>query len=219
MTEFTSGSASGCVSPRPTDRSAPDADRRLLLRAAVSAPFLATIPSGAAFANASAFQCVVSSKTASDDGAAAVDRASQDNWVRLQVTKRPFGKLVGGKPTAKNGWLIDGIWYGDTGQAFDPQPNLSGTCNPANEWCPAGDPQQTLVLAIYKPLPDGVSPTSVTPAASGYNAFYPISSTQYDRPAQIGNIGLFVSCYCSVAPSMNPIDSVQRQLMTTYCNH
>lgn len=225
MTEFTSRAPSKCVSPGSKERSAPDADRRLLLRAAVSAPLLATIPSGTAFANASAFQCVVTAKTQSDQGGPPLSHSEPDHWVRIQVVTRQFGMIVNGNPVGKDGWFINSLWYEATGSAFDPQPNLAtpdawpDNCDTNTEFCPVTEAEPAWVLAIYRPQPDGVSPTSVVPAASGLNAFYPISSTQGDPVhSQPGNIGLFVSCYCSVSPTIQNPDAVQQALMSTYCN-
>jgi len=191
--------------------------------ASISAPLLATIPNGAALANASAFQCVVSSKTKSDLDVPPMSLGDRDAWVRLKVIVRPFGKVVGGEPVAKDGWYIDGSWYEDTGAAFDPQPRLltpdedPTDCDLEAEFCPVGPAQDAWVLAIYEPLPNGTEPTSVAPAAVGFNAFYPISSTQGNRPSEVGNIGLFTSCYCSVYPTIQSPDAIQQALMNLYC--
>lgn len=69
--------------------SAPSAERRRLLRAAaVSAPFIATLPTNlaAAVANASTYQCQEKDREASDnlsEGKDAVGENSSDKWVRI----------------------------------------------------------------------------------------------------------------------------------------
>jgi hypothetical protein len=51
------------AAPTPASEQPASADRRRLLRAAaVSAPVVATLPSGSAFANASAYQCVINAR-------------------------------------------------------------------------------------------------------------------------------------------------------------
>lgn len=174
------------------DRGA-DSTRRRLLRAAAAAPLMATLPSGAAYANVSAFQCVVSSKTSSDDGAPLMSRSGRDTWVRQAVTTRRFRTTQHGTAEVKDGWLLGGVWYDANGQTF--VPNLSGSCSIATDYCPVGSPGTAYVLVIYRPVPDGVDPTSVDVIG-----LYPQYSTEYNRPSQVGNIGLFATCMCSVAP-------------------
>lgn len=173
-----------------------DATRRQLLRAAAAAPFLATIPNGSVFANTSAFHCVVTSAQASNAGAPVLSRSSLvgDKWVRRAVTSRRLRTTQAGYPPSLDVWLIDGTWYDASGNIVTP--NLSGTCDLALEYCPGpSGPQTVYVLEIYQPVPDAADPTSVTKIGP-----YPKYSTAYNRPSQVGNIGLFASCMCSVAP-------------------
>ena len=215
MNDFTEDSGSDRSRGGVHAAASVDLSRRKLLRAAAAAPVLATIPSGAAFANASAYQCVITSKEQSDAGVPLMSRRDQDQWVRLAVTQQDFGTLDNGNPVTKTGWLIDGNWYDDTGAPFTP--NFDPSCDFTTEFCPITEPQPALVLAIYQPVPDGIAPTSVTPAAAGFQAFYPITSTEGNRPSEVGNIGLFVSCYCSVAPDIQSPDAIQQALMALYC--
>jgi len=168
------------------------------LRAAAAAPFLATLPSGAALANASAFQCVVSSKESSDAGTPLLSRTGRDLWVRRAVTSRRFRSTQHGFAEVKDGWLIGSDWYDAHGIVF--YPNLSGVCSISTEWCPVGTPTTAYVLQIYQPAPDpaGADPTGVT-----FIGIYPQYSIPSNRSSQVNNMGILGSCMCSVSPGFD----------------
>lgn len=199
-----------------------DPSRRRLIGAAAVTPLLATIPSGAAFANTSAFNCVVVSKTDSDNEvpnmAVAPSGIQNDDWVRRPAKFLRFITSVGGNQTIF-GYSLDidkltdaeRTWYSQNGDLLSP--DFSGTCTPATGLCPFGTSTNTFVLAIYEPLPDGTMPTSVAP-----KGFYSQQSTQGDRSSEVGNIGLIQSCYCSVYPTITNPDADQQALHTAYCD-
>ena len=174
-----------------------DQVRRRLLRAAAAAPLMATLPSGAAYANVSAFQCVVSSKSSSDAGSPLLSRSGRDQWVRQVATSRRFRTTMHGFAEIKDGWLIGSTWYDAQGNIF--VPNLGVGCSIVTDYCPVGSPATVYVLVIYQPVPNGINPTSVNVIG-----IYPQYSIPSNRPSQVNNIGLFVSCMCSVAPGSNP---------------
>lgn len=202
-----------------------DGSRRRIIRAAAVAPLLATIPSGAAFANTSAFQCVAASKEDSDNQIPTMSQSSSDSWVRRPAKVRPFATKVGGTLQRYTGYSLDlsgtdegRTWYDQNGIPLSPNWNIP--CDRDTSLCPAGVTTDTLVLAIYEPLPDGVTPTSIEP-----KGFYPITSTYGNRPNPesgtpdtTGNIGLVQSCYCSVYPTITNPDADQQALHRAYCD-
>ena len=94
--------------------------RKLLKTAAASAPVIATLQSGAAFANTSAFQCINDAKnTAATLPEVVADPVPpSDNWVRKTVKRYRYQK------TKKNGKIkITDWWYDVDGNhdGFDPE--------------------------------------------------------------------------------------------------
>jgi hypothetical protein len=185
-----------------------DPVRRRLLRAAAAAPLMATLPSGAAYANVSAFQCVVSSRLESEGtppGPPVMSQTALDTWVRQSVKTRDFRSTQNGPSESKQGWLLGSTWYDKDGNTFVAGPDTG--CDPITQWCPISPLRDEYVLIVYQPVPDGSNPTSVN-----LIGVYPQYSIPIDRPSQVGNIGLAATCMCSVAPNTNPNTSL-------YCLH
>jgi hypothetical protein len=78
--------------PENQDVSVPEevsAQRRRLMRMAMqSAPFVLTLPSGAALANTSVYQCIDSSRTRAPDAAKAI--SASDKWERVVVEEYSY---------------------------------------------------------------------------------------------------------------------------------
>jgi len=90
------------------DRQVLQKRRKLLKSAAAGAPVIATLQSGAVFANTSAFQCINDASSNPPVEAVAVPPA--DQWVRVTVWRYQF--TDNSNPTNVTGWLydIDGIY-------------------------------------------------------------------------------------------------------------
>ena len=103
-------------------------DRRdLLKQAALAAPLIATLPSGAVWANASSYQCVAQDATRTPNPAV----PAADEWLRLAATVVDYSH---GNETATVYELPDGsLWLPD-GSEFDPQGwrRLDSTAAPTN---------------------------------------------------------------------------------------
>jgi len=160
---------------------------------------------------------VVTSKEDSDNGLPTLTTLDPlDKWVHARAKYLRFYRASTG--TYYDGYSMDisrspdsaKIWYDQNGNLLSP---TFGTPCGGAELCPQGTSTFTYVLTIFQPVPDGASPTSVL--AKG---FYPQQSTAYDRPSQVGNIGLYVSCLNSVAPTIVSNDRAQQVLMSAYCD-
>lgn len=172
--------------------------RRRLLRAAAAAPFVASIPSGAAHAMASASQCVIDSKKASDDGVPILSQSGKDRWVRRVVKLRRFGSLRSGTPETLDAWNIDGTWYDKDGNVVSG--DVPDPCDFFTQFCPVGEERDAWVLQIFEP--DGTATGSIE-APNGVHRVgtYPAYSIQFDRPAAAPeNMGITGTCLCSVDP-------------------
>lgn len=170
--------------------------RRALLRAAASAPLVATLHSGAAGANASASQCVISGQTASNltlGGAPPYTVRSPDAWVRRagqQAKARHSGRsfMV---------YKINGEWYDQNGVKRDV---VFGTpCNQATQVC-AGNPSNTYLLEVYEPELQGLAPVGVHPR--GPFPLQKIPGRTASAPAE--NTAITGSCLLSVDPNLFP---------------
>lgn len=167
--------------------------RRMVLGSAASVPLLATIPSGAARAMTSTYQCVSGSEYNSDNANIIGPRSAPDTrWVRRRVSSNLFEK----GPDVEQGWLLDGTWYRDNGQPFVPQPTVVGDCDPASQWCPLTTPFDSWVLEIYNAPPGNPSGVYALGAWPQYN-------TQ-GNGGPAGNFALNLSCLCSAAPDLDP---------------
>ncbi len=82
--------------------------RKLLKSAAAGAPVIATLQSGAAFANTSAFQCINDASSSPPTKAVAVP--PPDQWVRVTVSRYQFTDNT--NPANVTDWLydIDGVY-------------------------------------------------------------------------------------------------------------
>lgn len=161
---------------------APSRERRLLLKAAATAaPIIATLPNGAALANASAADCVVKDKALSDAGGAPPVNSPpppadgpSDAFVRYSAWQRICGVDVYYYVYAPSG----AQWYKADGTVAIP------TCgSPTPPDSRAGD-KKVYVLTYWIPEDDfnGVHP----------DGFYPV--TNLDD----ANMGITASCLCSV---------------------
>ena len=68
--------------------------RRLLKAAATTAPVIATLQSGAAFANTSAFQCIDDAKSGGVDEVVADPVPSGDHWVRKTIKRYKYKRKI-----------------------------------------------------------------------------------------------------------------------------
>ncbi|HIE55419.1 MAG TPA: hypothetical protein EYP90_09610 [Chromatiaceae bacterium] len=81
--------------------------RKLLKTAATTAPVIATLQSGAAFANTSAYQCINDAKTNPPPEWTGDPVPSGDNWVRKTITRYKYKKKSDN--TISNWWYdVDG---------------------------------------------------------------------------------------------------------------
>jgi hypothetical protein len=182
-------------------------DRRRLLRAAVSAaPIIATLPSGAALAQASTSHCILDSITqsATATDAVAVPNCSTgagDGWLRLCASRARFKQGASTFVFALNFGTAG--WYNETTGVL-----LDGT------WTQQPTPAITYrqVLVLQKPYPNGTNPERLYKPADGpicngstdpgivttpdYDGcFFPLAKRQ---PANInGNTAIMASCWTS----------------------
>jgi hypothetical protein len=180
--------------PKPAQGAdAPAQDRRRLLRAAATAaPLIATLPSGAALAVASTYQCVDKDKVASTSAADFVASTSLDQWVRVAARRQEWSKIDNPSTTR---WAIsfdDVNWY---------RQNTGKYLNTAN-WTPIGSPEDVAVLRIYSQaalqigdVSNSCAPLSPLPANAPYSGcVFPIA--QRDVSDNMGSTG---SCMASFA--------------------
>jgi hypothetical protein len=123
--------------------------RKLLKTAATTAPVIATLQSGAAFANTSAYQCINDATKELDIKETVKDPVPLgDNWVRKQVKRYKF-KDSGGTIT-ENWWYdIDGVFGVSSGPYY--RVSDDGTLKqgdfPASDWSVAAE--QTVHVIVY----------------------------------------------------------------------
>lgn len=181
-----------------------NAARRRLLKAAAAAPFVATLHSGAARANASASQCVIDSKTDSEGGGnlPLQVRPDDDEWVRrngqrARATSNLF--VDDGYPNRFEIFRADtsSQWYTSWGQAVTP--TFGAPCDPNTQVC-AGRINPAKLLEIYREdIVDG-SPVSVHTVG-----YYPVDTLQVYRDSEPAeNMAITASCLCSVDPMLDP---------------
>jgi hypothetical protein len=166
--------------------------RRRLVKSAVAAPMVFTLPMGASLA-AESVSCV--DKIDSTDAALLVGSAdlADDLWVRVQLPLKRFvlknsGASCGGTPPNVTGFDYDGKWYTYTvgESAAIPVPSDKRVCNPV-----AKTTSPTTVYALVDVSFDPM-------ALSG-----PIRVSQVDDPiTPVPG----ASCWNSVNP--NPIDQI-----------
>ncbi len=117
--------------------------RRKLLKASAAAPLVATLTSGVAQANASAFQCINDAPT----GTPFISGTTGDGAVRVSATKYEKGTSVF--------YFVDGVMYDASGAVS----NLTVTDLLNEGFTPTGGQ----VLVIYEPGADGLSATQLGP--------------------------------------------------------
>lgn len=190
--------------------------RRRMLKAAAAAPFIATIHSGAARANASASQCVIDSKEASDGADVPLQTQAPetpDEWVRRKGqfadgTSNVYYTEDNSLPTDFKIYKADTDtkWYTEWGQPVDIEivfnsDNVTPTCDPATQICvKAENSTPTLLLEIYRPEIVNSVPVSVHPVG-----YYARDDLRYYREsAPEDNMAITASCLVSVDPGLDP---------------
>lgn len=205
------------------DSRTPSIDRRRLLRAAVAAaPVMATLPNGAALANASARQCLIQDKSHSDSFDIGVDpytfdlSDSIDGYVRFTNAEKTWrvrigpGQFVFPVTYPMGTYPLDHpvvdlrgdpIEYKADGTIFVPNSGNGDTVQST---------RTVYLLGLYKPLPESSDfPTTVdtcdlngatqpTPQGTinaGLQCFWPVSERQTGNG---GNMGISGSCLASV---------------------
>ncbi len=175
-------------SPETTDQVS-DRRRRLLKAAAAGAPLIATLQSGAAFAQASARNCIV--ENAGRDPAK--QKGSPDNWVRKEVIRykfeKPDGSITNWKYDIDGNHAAGGPYYTAGDRNGDGMGNQWS--NARRQW-PVAESETRYVLVYYQPTPDSINPTG----AVEKGPFPKFLETHGD-----GLTGLKGSCLCSVNPN------------------
>lgn len=188
--------------------------RRRLLRAAAAAPLIATLPSGAAMANTSAYQCIVSTRNDSDrlpDGAGGdyvvPPTPPTDTWVRF--TSKHYTVVYPEQPPRQATRTYYYVSATDKYYVGEEWPNvpedypghsLNGltlgqefalaSLNDKGTWTETSSPQDRNVLAMFQEIGDPTVPTGVQ-----FKGIYP----NQQRPT---NMGMVQSCLCSVNPDL-----------------
>ena len=198
--------------------SEPSAARRKLLRAAaVSAPFIATLPSGAALAMASASQCMITSRESSQgqflaDGTEFAAKLDTDQYLRVHADGVRYTQTD--TANISNWFLWDERWYraGDddrdkwtknavteNGVTIVTYTNTSDSTTisyPSNEWSEENRGRWLLVL---------VRPDSSGTGDPAYpSGFTDVTQWPADVPGggDTGLMGITGTCACSVAPGL-----------------
>jgi hypothetical protein len=199
------------AAPRPASEQPESGDRRRLLRAAaVSAPVIATLPSGSAFANASINQCVVN--------AANADQTVIPSWIQpdsspwLRVNGRLMRWDLGGNQDPEDIVYVIGVPFESPdfyrsdprgpGQGDD-LPPATGTDQVATGTWPLFDPNSGTPV----PFPDGTFIKQIDVLAifildnpDGAGGFYPRGVWPAARKETGEAFAVAQSCYCSVDP-------------------
>ncbi len=174
---------------QPTDVAVSEKRRRLLKSAAVSAPLIATLQSGAARAAASAHFCVTTAQT--DPPVPSTTKS--DAWVRVQVKRYRFQPPGAGTTPL---WLYDmdnigggsGIYYQET------DTNADGSGDPVEVDTSAGwhllTSEDRWVVVLFDTVPDGAKKLGEHP-----KLFFDITSAVPSRTP------LTASCLCSIDPT------------------
>jgi hypothetical protein len=197
------------VEPRSEQGPALPSRRRLLRAAATVAPVIATLPNGAAWANASTAQCIVTSRDTSQS--ASTVGVPPSNVPAFDVTTAPdnFVRAPGLETTFKRGtapnverqvvysFPPDTTYYTPAGSVFNPR-----------RWT-VESTREVLLLRVFQPTSDTgdviSNPTSVDncPTAGPIppQCIFPVSKR--DTTGDLaGNTGLAYSCLCSVNPNL-----------------
>lgn len=197
---------------RPEDsESAPSLRRRRLLKAAAAGtPLIATLPSGAAFANASTYQCVVGNIAGTQSGA--IDRITTgdpDQYVRVagcKVSVRISGDDRRHEYYAKKdgsacpGYFKDAndrewIDHNELSHWFDIDGDEMPPRNNGRDRRVTVSPTDVNLVQIYR-VDDPEMPTDVV--AVGDPNYFPAAQVNSDNTALSG------SCLCSVNPDLDP---------------
>lgn len=195
--------------------------RRLLKAAAASAPLIATLPNGAAFATASTAQCVIEARDASktdQDSTFDAKAALGDGYVRVKGIQTEFTRVVESK--TRQAGVTQDVDVIKVVYSFPSAPstyyNVDGTVfNPAEGGWTKGASQEVYLLRVFVPTdgsgtPVGTDPQSVDNCSfvSGVaqdippQCIYPVGQRDFYRDD--GNMGLTTSCLCSVNPTLVP---------------
>ncbi len=171
--------------------------RRLLKTAAATAPVIATLHSGAAFANASAYQCINDARTQPPSE----ETSSPDTWVRVEVKRYKFKHIDNGKKKKTNNWWydVDGVMGSGCSRASP----CSGTFYRIKNGVPKAryfdkiikilSEETVWVVKYYQPDADNTSVTEVGP----YPKFYELP------PDFVEKTPINASCLASMT-SNNP---------------
>ena len=179
--------------------------RRLLKAAVATAPLIATLPNGAAWATASTAQCIIASRDASKDNPDIHfdARGSLDSFVRMVGRQTEFKEKNG--PRRKVVYSFP--------PNYSPYYDVSGVVFEPEGWRVLNKSEQTVyLLRVFVPRDDNGTPssdpTTVTDCTflSGPShsippqCIFPVG--QRDFSSDFGNMGLTVSCLCSVNPTL-----------------
>ena len=162
--------------------------RRLLKGAAAGAPVIATLQSGAALANTSAYQCLLEAQSNPPDTVT----TQADGWVRKNATRTLWYADDGSGNTV---WVytIDGQEFTETDADGD---GLGDPWTGAG-YTASGDPtevnQPVQVLVYYEYPPDGTDATEVGP--------YPKFLATYTPPSGNDTTPITGTCLCSISPN------------------
>jgi hypothetical protein len=182
------------IKPTVAENAVSEQRRRILKVAATAAPVIATLPSGAAFANASVHQCVVHAaerEQAPADGFLYIP-ARPDDYVRAEAIKETWTdsseneRMVIGWPVgAPTKWWMEsdngllGHWV-----SFNPADPGDWTKIPSSE-----EKVNTLLLWSVDDQGTGFDGVGMWPA---------------QQQAQGTAFGVVQSCLCSVDPGISP---------------
>jgi len=158
--------------------------RKLLKTAATTAPVIATLQSGAAFANTSAFQCINDAKSG---GVYEVvtDPVPSDNWVRKTIKRYKQGDQ-----SSSNPWWYDVDNNGGTEGTYYRRKNDGTLVSEVIDPDPSSWTAETVhVIVYYQPSDDYTQVTEV-----GIYPKYYVPSSSYGNQLPING-----SCLASMA--------------------
>lgn len=186
--------------PRPE----PSTNRRRLLKAAAtSAPLMATLPSGAALANASAFHCLVGMQ--GEAGGVANEVIELDGFIRVPARRREYTDPVGGDTFVR--YVVSSSDHGGSGELIL---DSNGESYTSLEDSLPENAEFIRQFNVYLLRVFGTTGTANDPpvellgdggctgnGSSPNQCFWPIARQDSAQP---GNIPLAGSCYCSIYP-------------------
>lgn len=176
-----SGSTDKTTSAPAPNQAVSENRRRLLKAAAVGAPMIATLKSGAAAATASARQCIANDATATPTGIVEAGDPLIDQYVYQSGEQY---KVYDADGVATVYYFVQGGWYTESGTSIASPVESSVACTDDKKSC--FESEARYFLALWQP--DGTPPTTVTS-----QCVVPVKSLD-DFQA------LSQSCWSSVAP-------------------